>query len=79
MKILYITNYSAIYGANRSMFELILELKKTSKIEAIVVSPNFGPLNEILNSVNVKNIQVPFIIGSIKEDLKGLLSILDTE
>lgn len=52
MKILFITHYSDLYGANRSMLNLIDGLK-THHVEAIVLCPTSGPLIEELKKRKV--------------------------
>lgn len=51
MKILFITHYSDLYGANRSMLNLIDGLK--NQVEAIVLSPKDGLLIEELKKRNI--------------------------
>ncbi|EXY48662.1 glycosyltransferase domain protein, partial [Bacteroides fragilis str. 3783N2-1] len=37
--VLYISNYAGFLGANRSLYQLILELKKEEQITPIVLLP----------------------------------------
>lgn len=48
MKILFISHYTALYGANRSLLTLIDGLR--DKIEPMVVLPEKGPLSDALES-----------------------------
>lgn len=73
MKILYVTNYSGMYGANRSMLDLIYTLKKLNGFEAMVICPTSGLLTEYLNSSNIQNFQIPFYNWFNQRGLKGFI------
>lgn len=55
MNILYITHYSGLYGANKSMFELIINMKEKYGVYPIVITPTKGELNNKLNDYGVEN------------------------
>jgi glycosyltransferase involved in cell wall biosynthesis len=57
MKILFITHYSDFYGANKSMFNLILDLKARYDVSPIVLCPYKGTLTNEL-----KKFDIPFIV-----------------
>ena len=61
MNILYITHCSTLYGANKSMFELILNMKKNYNINPIVITPNKGELNKKLDEIGIENYVVKFV------------------
>lgn len=52
MKILFITHYSELYGANRSLLILLNELIKKN-IEVLVLTPKKGPLLDELDKLNI--------------------------
>jgi glycosyltransferase involved in cell wall biosynthesis len=56
LKLAFITHYSNLYGANRSLLDLIDGLSKLG-IKSLVISPKFGDLNEEL-----MRRKIPFII-----------------
>ncbi len=70
MNILFITHYSAMYGANRSMLQLILELREKGNIKPVVLLRNHGDICIWLEKENI-----PYIITHfywwVNED-KGL-------
>lgn len=51
MKILYITHYSKLYGANKSMLYLIKDMIKRYNVTPIVLCPNEGELTEELKKI----------------------------
>ena len=46
--VLFISNYAGFLGANRSLYQLILELKKEEQITPIVLLPCAGLLSDKL-------------------------------
>lgn len=59
IKVVFFSHYSTMYGANRSLLELIQAIRKYN-IEAIVITPNYGELNKKLNEIKVMNKAFPF-------------------
>jgi glycosyltransferase involved in cell wall biosynthesis len=53
-KILFITHYPSMYGANQSLFKLIIELREFYDIEPIVLIPSSGPICDVLDKNNIK-------------------------
>lgn len=53
MKVLFVTNYSLMYGANLSMLDLIRHLKERH-VEITVVIPSHGPLEQHLAENGIK-------------------------
>ena len=51
-KILFITHSSLLYGAQRSLFDIIVNLDET-KYMSIVVAPTYGPLTRQLDSAGI--------------------------
>ena len=56
MNILFITHYTALYGANKSLLTLIEGLEKYN-VNPMLVVPEFGEICEVLEKQNI-----PFII-----------------
>lgn len=54
MKILFVTHYSEMYGANKSLCQLILELKNNYSITPIVLLRNSGQICDFLVENNIK-------------------------
>jgi glycosyltransferase involved in cell wall biosynthesis len=46
--ILFITHYPAMYGANQSLFTLLVELRKNYPVNPVVLMRSYGPLCELL-------------------------------
>lgn len=54
MRILFLSHYDNMYGANRALLDLILGLKREGKHEAILVLPAEGELTERLKEEGVE-------------------------
>ncbi len=54
-KILYISHYGGFYGANKSLLQLILELKDKHKIIPFVILTEAGVFTKILDDNNIPN------------------------
>lgn len=63
MKILYIAHTPSMSGANRSLFQLIKELKETYNVEAVVLAPESnkktGTIHGALKEIGVTVIETP--------------------
>ena len=59
MKVLFVTHYSELLGANRAMITLIKNLIGIYSIDAKVVLPSKGPLCEELKKLNVEYYVIP--------------------
>jgi glycosyltransferase involved in cell wall biosynthesis len=57
-KVLYITHYSLLYGANKSLLNLLSGLK--DKIDPIVIVPKNGTIVNELEKMGVKYFVIPF-------------------
>jgi len=53
-KILFITHYHGMYGANQSLCKLILELRDLYKIYPIILVPSRGSICDVLEQNNIK-------------------------
>lgn len=58
MNILFITHYSGMYGANKSLLQLILELRKDYNVQPMVLLRNEGEICEELRKENI-----PYIVS----------------
>lgn len=82
MKVLFITHYSAFYGANRSLLQLIIELKDHFDIEPFVIVREEGGFVKELESRNIPvlryryynwlNLENSLVKSYIKKILNGL-------
>lgn len=80
MKILFVTHYAELLGANRSMLKLICLLKDQSRdINITVAVPTLGPLTEELQSANISYIVIPMYwwTRTTYSWNKGFLRLLD--
>ena len=59
MKILFITHYNDLYGANRSLLILLKELSKKN-IDMLVLSTSRGPLLDELNKLRIPYFKIKF-------------------
>ena len=61
MTILFVTHYTELYGANRSMLTLIRLLQSKYAVQPIVVVPyRYGPLMETLVESNIEHHYIPY-------------------
>jgi glycosyltransferase involved in cell wall biosynthesis len=61
VRITWITHYAELYGANRSMLDLMLELKRTGRVLPSVILPREGALCEQLQAAAIPFRVVPFL------------------
>lgn len=56
MRVLYITNYGTMYGANHSLLNLMIDMRSRYNIEPFVLMPYGGDIEEVLkkNSIQYK-------------------------
>ncbi len=59
MKILFLTHYSELYGANRSLLILLQELIKKN-IDVLVLTPKRGPLLDELDKLGIRYRKIKF-------------------
>ena len=60
MRVAHLTHYAELYGANRSLLDLVLELRQRSEVEPHVLMPREGPLSERLRKEGVPVRVLPF-------------------
>ncbi len=60
MKILYIMNHVGQGGAALALYDLIVELKKTTEVEPVVITGKENELNDKLTRLGVENYVFPF-------------------
>ena len=60
MRVLFLTHYGELYGANRSMLELLLELRRGGEVLPHVVLPREGELAAVLREHAVPTAVIPF-------------------
>lgn len=71
MKVLFLTNYGTLYGANRCLIELMVWLKKKYNIIPIVlVTGNPGPLGEGCKNLGIQCLNHNFRNRTIESDVK---------
>lgn len=56
----YLTHYAERYGANRSLLELILELRERGLVRPLVVMPREGSFAEVLRRHDIDLLFLPF-------------------
>jgi glycosyltransferase involved in cell wall biosynthesis len=60
-RILYITHYADMYGANRSLLDLMVSLKKGGEVLPHVVLPEEGPMVDELQEHQIPWKAIPFV------------------
>ena len=60
MRITYVTHYPELYGANRSLLDLMRELRERGEVQPHVLLPRDGGLAEVLTQEKIPFRVVPF-------------------
>jgi glycosyltransferase involved in cell wall biosynthesis len=60
MRIAYVTHYPELYGANRSLLDLMLELRRRGEVEPHVLLPREGPLSDRLAAEGIAFAVIPW-------------------
>ena len=82
MRVLYITHYGGLYGANLSLIKLIIELKNNYGVKPFVILPEEGDIIKefVLNDINYKVLKFyPWVntgCGRIRVFLRSLFNHL---
>jgi glycosyltransferase involved in cell wall biosynthesis len=86
MRVLFISHYSSLHGANLSLLELILGLRKKYNIDPVVLIPSNGRITDFLKDNDIEYVIIKFrpwkwrwhkyrIINSLKNYLLQKLSL----
>lgn len=73
MRILFITHYSAMLGANRSLLHLLIALRDHFQVVPLVLAPKEGAFTEELRKVGIAVTVIPFVQAAYTIRSKGLL------
>lgn len=71
LRALYLTHYAELYGANRSLVELVVAARATGKVDPFVVLACDGPLRTELLHLGIAHAVVPFTSWMHKRVLMG--------
>ena len=55
MRIIYFNHCTGMYGASKSLFQLVKEMKEVYEVESIVITPDNGDLNSELSKIGIEN------------------------
>lgn len=72
MKILFITHYQDLYGANKSLANLLLSLKNRN-YDVMVLCPSIGGMSTFLNENNIPHLSGTFYNGWEYKNTKDLI------
>ena len=77
IRIIFITHYTELYGANRSLLNLLDGLGLIGINNILVLTPNEGKINEELKKRNIQTQVIPFknentLSKQKKESFKGI-------
>ncbi|MCM1182296.1 MAG: glycosyltransferase family 4 protein [Roseburia sp.] len=72
MKVLFITNFGLMYGANQSLFYMMKYLKKSHNVEPYLLVPGGGGIEAHCKEENINCICADFRISYIDGDTKWL-------
>lgn len=73
VRVLYITNYDSMYGANQSLFYMIKHLKESYNVEPYLLVPGGGKIGEYCKRENINCICSDFRISYLAENTKYML------
>lgn len=59
-RVAYISHYGALYGANRSLLDLLKEFKGSGHVAPLVILAEAGPMKDELDRLDIENEVVPF-------------------
>lgn len=78
MKVLYFMNHADQGGAALALYDLIIELKKDTSIEPVVITGRRNTLNQKLTDIGVENYAAPFknFLSSYKEPVSVYRKLL---
>ena len=71
LRIAYFTHYADLYGANRSLLDLVRELKRIGAVEPFIIAARQGPLQETLNKEGIANCIIPFNMAMARRVYMG--------
>ncbi len=71
LRIAYLTHYAELYGANRSLLDLVLELRSSGTVEPFVLLAQDGPMCEKLSEHGIAFKVFPFATWMHKHVLMG--------
>jgi glycosyltransferase involved in cell wall biosynthesis len=71
LRVLYLTHYAELYGANRSLLDLVREGRDAGAVEPFVVLAYDGPLRTELERAGIAHAIVPFVPWMHKRVLMG--------
>lgn len=89
MNVLYITHYTSLYGANKSLLELVTTLRDSYGVIPLILTPAHGSITEELEVMKIEQISVrfyPWVAGkneshimrkikSVKKQVKNSLAL----
>jgi glycosyltransferase involved in cell wall biosynthesis len=70
MKIAYITHYSRLYGANKSLLTLLIKLRQTGEVNPLVICRKEGEFTEKLREFDIPYKIIPFKLWIKKSENK---------
>lgn len=79
MNVLYITHYEGLYGANKSLLEIVKNMKQNYNLNVVVITPKYGDLNEALNKLNIENKVLyffPWAVPTNENKLKNIIKYI---
>ncbi len=71
IRVAYFTHYADLYGANRSLLDLVVELRDRGLVEPFVICAAEGPLTDRLKQLGIDQAIVPFSMWMAKRVYMG--------
>lgn len=71
LRVLHLTHYAELYGANRSLLDLVRTTRDAGQLDPFVVLAVDGPLRQALTDLGIAHAVVPFVPWMHKRVLMG--------
>lgn len=76
MRVVFVTHYTGLYGANKALLEVVINMKSKYGIIPIVIVPDIGEFNKELDYLNIENYTFKYYGWVYSENDNKIKSIL---
>lgn len=76
MKVVFVSHYTGLYGANKALLEVIINMKSKYGIIPIVIMPDIGEFNKKLDYLNIENYTFKYYVWVDNKNDNKIKSLL---